>query len=749
MKSNKKGIGNTGNKKVVGIMLAAFVLFSIVGGTVVVRAAGTDAPSLSAAPDGQGKQDSYRMMDGPGHHERPDPYLVWETQQRYKNGPYAQSTSGDKINDAVRTFPVRLGLPTLGTVRVPVFLIEFSDVPHTAAQTVADVQSKMFGSGDANQYPYDSIRNWYQRSSDNQLTITGDVYGWYKAEWPRAHYNETVGGVTGMEVLLEEALNYYDNPLHKDGNVDFAQYDNDNNGYIDNIFIKWTGETGEWNSTITPTSFWWGKHLNAIDSEGHTGIKQLLYDSKHVGSYVWSEYGTRYDPQTDIHETGHALGLPDLYDYNSSVGPRGGAGGLDMMDSMLGDFNSLFKMLLQWKRVGEFSTKDITIISSGSQQVTLRPNKDVVFIMPGASPSFLFGSEFFMVEYRSQLQRNDPVKPLWSNDKNLPTSGLVIWHIDSTFYGNNFKYDNQDTDHKLIRLMEADGLEEIQRSNLPNGAAYYPDAGDFYKPPSTFGPYTTPNSGDYAGRDTRVQVDQLQLHPSQSGITTMTARFSVFSDSRITQLYATASPTTVSVGQTITINGFLTADGAAVSNGLPVQLQRSTDGGTTWAKIGSATTDAGGHYSITTTESAAGQYKYKTTFAVEGTLGGHKWEPSESQIMTVTVGAGAGHRLTATASPPFLGTFTVSGSLTTATGEPISNGLVNLWKIEPLSGTWIPCPNIPDPSGAVSGQARTNRDGMYSFPYTEIVPGINTYKVKFEGDSTHGGCESKIFTVKI
>jgi len=63
--------------------------------------------------------------------------------------------------------------------------------------------------------------------------------------------------------------------------------------------------------------------------------------------------------------------------------------------------------------------------------------------------------------------------------------------------------------------MEADGLEQIEQS----GGA---DAGDFYRPPATLGPQTTPNSDNYQGLYTGITVDSL----STPGVT-MKARFRI------------------------------------------------------------------------------------------------------------------------------------------------------------------------------------------------------------------------------
>ena len=79
---------------------------------------------------------------------------------------------------------------------------------------------------------------------------------------------------------------------------------------------------------------------------------------------------------------------------------------------------------------------------------------------------------------------------------------MLIWHVDATLEdnGQDFKYDNSFTSHKLLRLMEADGLEEIETGI---GGA---DIGDYYVAGKVFGPDTTPSSKKYDGTDTEVKV---------------------------------------------------------------------------------------------------------------------------------------------------------------------------------------------------------------------------------------------------
>jgi len=418
-----------------------------------------------------------------GNH-RLDPYLASRTRQRLQR-LYLSAMGWSDADVEALTGPDaapppawRGGLPAKGTPKTFVLLVDFSDHQHGSSQTREDVESKFFGNGDPNRYPYESVRNFYQRSSYGQLTIGGTVFNWYRAQHARSHY-ENLGMGPGQEALMMEAINHFDAQGHN-----FAQYDNDGDGTIDSFFVKWTGPPGEW------LSFWW-----AYQWVWHSNPAYKV-DGKGFGRYVWSWHSGAsstgiYFPHVDIHETGHLLGLPDLYDYQSSVGPDGGVGGLDMMDGNWGDHNCFSKFVLEWITP--------TVVVSGQRVVDLQPSGvsgNCVLAMPGVLPDNPF-DEFFMVQYRKRNSGNDP--------SSYPTDGLTLWHVDARLNasGTDYLFDNSYTTHKMLRLMEADGLEEIERN------AATADAGDFYRPPSTFGIATTPNSTNYAGTQTGVIVNNL------------------------------------------------------------------------------------------------------------------------------------------------------------------------------------------------------------------------------------------------
>lgn len=362
------------------------------------------------------------------------------------------------------------GLPSSGAPKIFALLIEFQDYTHAASAT--DIDDILFGDGIAANYPYDSLTNFYDRSSHGLLDLSSGVtLGWYQTSYNRSNVPQTAAG---RESLIKEALNHYDTLGH-----DFSQYDNNGDGVIEYFVVMWAGPTGSW------ATFWWGWDLGWGDSA-------YTIDGEKLRNYSWQQEST--NPSTVIHETGHSLGLPDLYDYDNSVGPDGGVGGLDIMNSD-GDHNCFSKWMLDW----------ITpqVVGAGRQVLTLHnifDSTDAVLTWKGIGLGDTF-SEFFMVENR-QFVGND--MSLW-----FAPDGLAVWHVDATLdgTGKNFAYNNSSTAHKLIRLMQADGLEEIEAALCGNGSKCpVANVSDLYAPGNEITHVSMPSSDKYDGSDSCVRV---------------------------------------------------------------------------------------------------------------------------------------------------------------------------------------------------------------------------------------------------
>ena len=358
------------------------------------------------------------------------------------------------------------GMVTTGHPKTFALLIAFSDCPQTSSRDAVD--SQIFGQGNPAEFPYESVRNFYLRSSYEQLDLGGTVFDWYTMDFPRSEVPETG---EARDALIMRVLDYY----HSQGH-DFSQYDSDGDGVIDYFMVFWTGPNGPW------ASFWWGC------ASGFDSSSSYRVDGKRPGAYGWMNA----DPisnHTIIHELGHALGLPDYYPYDGATLP-GGVGGFDIMDGGYTDHGAFSKYLLGWI--------EPTVCNSGTHcsSITQRPSSehgDAVILMPDAQPGNAF-DEYFVIQNRSRTQ----------NDVKLPGDGLLVWHVDAhlTPDGWTFLYNNTDGAHKLLRVMEADGLEEIEKGLGAN-------AGDYYRPNDSFGPASRPSSASYGGTPTYMGIRQI------------------------------------------------------------------------------------------------------------------------------------------------------------------------------------------------------------------------------------------------
>ena len=289
------------------------------------------------------------------------PALIAQAQQRVSASDgisLASALDSDTIFPSGDT----LGLSTTGEARVVVIRVSFpaSEDGTEAAQTISEYETdtdllNIFNAEQDSEnpsYPYESLHAYYERSSVGKLDIKATQVVDYTAKYPRSHY-EADGGDDELFIEAAEGV---------DGAVDFSRCDANNDGYIDAVYLQFAGQVGEWGSR------WWPQKTTLSESSDYG---QRTFDGKRIHAQVLfcTLEGSSYDAASlramIIHETGHVLGLPDLYSQLEAKEP--GVGTFDLMDNNTGEQNGLFRWMLGW-----VTADDITFVRVTSSGIYVR-----------------------------------------------------------------------------------------------------------------------------------------------------------------------------------------------------------------------------------------------------------------------------------------------------------------------------------------------------------------------------------------
>jgi M6 family metalloprotease-like protein len=283
----------------------------------------------------------------------------------------------EEVKSHLENFRYSTAPITTGEHKSLVFLISFPDYTDFSPVDRQTAQEIIFGRNNTSnaslkgvRFPYESLTDYYLRSSYGKLLITGDVYGWYNAQYPLDAYERSV--------LIEEILNYFDDQ------IDYSDYDADLDGIIDSLVI----------STVREPSSDPNSERSFMSSIEWTGP---LFDGMSVQRYVVMKDGgilnvdisTTY-LQVLIHEYGHILGAFDTYDKfsDSSWSNNGGSYSNEMMNNVEWDISSFQKLVLGWiddiNVVGPSETIRINQSSfATTSEVTIAfPYEDILIIYP-------------------------------------------------------------------------------------------------------------------------------------------------------------------------------------------------------------------------------------------------------------------------------------------------------------------------------------------------------------------------------
>lgn len=362
------------------------------------------------------------------------------------------------------TYGVTKGLPSTGEPKVLVIPVEFTDVLASSTM-VEDLETAFFGTSE--ETGWESLQSYYYKSSYGKLKITGTVLEPFNTGKASTDYQ----GEEFDYEIIKAALEYYDTQ------IDYSDYDTDNDGYIDSLYIIYTRDydkTGDTN--------WW-----AYTYEYYTDGYEY-YDNVEADYYVFMSYQflfdelqgqtVKYNAETIIHETGHLLGLDDYYDYDETVGPAGGIGGGDMMDYNVGDHNAYSKLLLGWVTPLVLTGQTLTL-----ELESFEESGDCVIICKDWNGTFF--SEYYIIDFFTPTGVNEIGK---GKSGLFSVSGIRLYHIEATLNDpaqcfsvwDVTKYDNSYTEHRVIRLVEADGNNDIDDLGWSEDSDLF-QVGDIYQ----------------------------------------------------------------------------------------------------------------------------------------------------------------------------------------------------------------------------------------------------------------------------
>ncbi|MDE7421137.1 MAG: M6 family metalloprotease domain-containing protein [Muribaculaceae bacterium] len=329
----------------------------------------------------------------------------------------------------------RTTYPTIGKgVQSLVVLVEFQDTPFTVENPKDYFTRQLNERGFSDYGACGSALDYYIDSSNGKYEPQFDVFGPVKVSKDASYFAGM--GDSSMELLIRESLSQ----LHQSGEVDFSKYDYDEDGVIDTVFFYYAG----YGSADSETTTIWPHQFDYRYLNSSFGTNSLRFDGKKMGPYACANELKGRNPNTGrqpwqdgsepwvdgigafVHEYGHVLGLPDLYDVNYTEGVKVEVpGDWSVMCSGSYNFNGcrppLFSAYEQWLcRWLEFTDAvdgthyDLASLGSETENTAIKIG------IPKNAYSDALEPEYFVIEARDASK--------W--DSCFPESGLVIWRIN-------------------------------------------------------------------------------------------------------------------------------------------------------------------------------------------------------------------------------------------------------------------------------------------------------------------------------
>lgn len=202
--------------------------------------------------------------------------------------------------------------PHTGSPKALVILAEFQDVPFTIQDTKRIFTNYLMNEDHFTEtrygqnQNYKGVRGYFKDCSYGQFTPVFDVIGPVKLPKPQAVYGEGIHD--RMDLLLPDVCEAVDD------SVNFADYDANNDGMVDLVYVIYAGYSANYSGN---------KETDIWPKSGTVNISNT-YDGKSIHRYGVSNELAGDENKTKgkekingiglfCHEFSHTLGLPDIY----------------------------------------------------------------------------------------------------------------------------------------------------------------------------------------------------------------------------------------------------------------------------------------------------------------------------------------------------------------------------------------------------------------------------------------------------
>lgn len=354
--------------------------------------------------------------------------------------------------------------PLIGSPKALVILVNFSDVQFATADSLTAFSNLLNQNGYSANGGTGSAKDYFHDASAGVFNPQFDVFGPVTLDNTMAYYgaNDGSGNDVNPRQLIIDACN-----KASLAGLNFSQYDTDNDGFVDNVFVYYTGyneaEGGSKNS-IWPHKWRLSNYNTKLNGK-------IIYNYACTSELRGNSGTNMCGIGTFCHEFGHVLGLDDY--YVTSGTDHHALSSWNVMDYGLylnsgctpPTYCAYDRYFLKWLTPIQLTdsgsyTLDTLASSNKAYLISQTPNRTQSLANNVSSP------EFFTFENRQ--------KKGW--DAYLSGHGMIIYHINynATTWASNGP--NNDVNAMGVDIVEADGLVSLaDNSNDPTlGGDPYP-----------------------------------------------------------------------------------------------------------------------------------------------------------------------------------------------------------------------------------------------------------------------------------